>query len=244
MWRSSFPGPTAFSNQKNKNLLSSPRLNLYIRPHIFYPLAISKKKYRIIKRILLLLLVLLVVTTAAMAILFYAGSPVTENTDTYVYNLPYKEGAAYRVVQGYGGLFSHKNIAALDFSMPEGTPVCAAREGVVYSYKDDSDKGGPFPKYKNSANYIMIKHNDGSIGCYWHLQKGGIKIKKGAVARGEVIGYSGSTGFVWKPHLHFSVKRKLNYQKDAFVKTKFATTKGILFLERGSKYERPVMGRL
>jgi murein DD-endopeptidase MepM/ murein hydrolase activator NlpD len=55
--------------------------------------------------------------------------------------------------------------------MPEGTPVYAAREGVIYSFKDDSNEGGPFANYEKKANYIIIKHNDGSFGCYWHLQK-------------------------------------------------------------------------
>ena len=84
----------------------------------------------------------------------------------------------YRVVQGYGGLFSHSYIAAIDFEMPIGTAVCAAREGVIFSYKDDSDEGGVFSKYKNKANYIIIKHNDGSFGCYWHLKRNGVLVKR------------------------------------------------------------------
>ena len=64
-------------------------------------------------------------------------------------------------------------------------------------------------------------------------------IKQGTVAKGQLIGYSGSTGFVLRPHLHFAVKRKLNYEKDSFVRTKFRTTKGIQLLEKGEAYERP-----
>ncbi len=67
--------------------------------------------------------------------------------------------------------------------------------------------------------------------CYRHLHKSGVVIKKGAVAKGQLIGYSGSTGFVLRPHLHFAVKRKLNYEKDSFVRTKFRTTDGIKLLE-------------
>jgi murein DD-endopeptidase MepM/ murein hydrolase activator NlpD len=131
------------------------------------------------------------------------------------------------------------HIAALDFNLPEGTPICAAREGIIYSFKNNSDVGGPFPNYKNKANYIIIKHNDGSFGCYWHLKKNGVVVKTGFVAKGQLIGYSGSTGFVLRPHLHFSVKRKLNYDKDSFVRTKFRTTKGIIILKRGEVCERP-----
>ncbi len=169
----------------------------------------------------------------------YWQTSVTKNIDQYIYNLPFKEGASYTVVQGYGGLFSHSNIAALDFGMPEGTPIYAAREGSVYSYIDTYDVGGPLPKYSKKANYIIVKHSDGSFGCYWHLQKNGVAIKKGMVAKGQLIGYSGSTGFVLRPHLHFSVKRKLNYTKDAFVQTKFNTENGIELLQTATTYKRP-----
>jgi murein DD-endopeptidase MepM/ murein hydrolase activator NlpD len=150
-----------------------------------------------------------------------------------------QKGTSIKVVQGYGGLFSHKNKAALDFSMPEGTPVYAAREGVIYSFKDDNSEGGLFTS-ERKANYIIIRHADGSFGCYWHLQKNGVAVKKGLVAKGQLIGYSGSTGFVLRPHLHFTVKRRLNYEKDSFVKTKFRTTKGIQLLESGEVYEKPL----
>ena len=116
---------------------------------------------------------------AGAAIYFSLDSPVTENIDTYVYDLPYREGTSHKVVQGYGGRFSHKNKAALDFQMRVGTPIYAARGGTVYSFKDDSDEGGPFAKYETKANYIIIKHNDGSFGCYWHLKKSGVVTKKG-----------------------------------------------------------------
>jgi hypothetical protein len=46
-------------------------------------------------------------------------------------------------------------------------------------------------------------------------------------------------GKVLSPHLHFSVKRILNYKMDSFVKTKFKTSKGIIFLETCKSYEMP-----
>jgi murein DD-endopeptidase MepM/ murein hydrolase activator NlpD len=189
----------------------------------------------ILKRILFIILLIV----AGLFVFSLLGSDVTKNLDTYSYNLPFDEGTKHRIVQGYGGLFSHKNIAALDFSMPEGTPVCAAREGIIYKFKDDSDEGGPFPYFQRKANFIIVKHNDGSFGCYWHLKKEGVAVKNGFVAKGQLIGYSGSTGFILRPHLHFSVKRKLNYEKDSFVRTKFKTTSGIELLKNGGLYERP-----
>jgi len=183
--------------------------------------------------------ILLLLIFVALVVYFLSGSEVTKNLDTYVYDLPFEEGTSHKVVQGYGGIFSHKNKAALDFNMPEGTAVYAAREGVVYAYKDDSNEGGPFSKYEKEANYIIIKHSDGSFGCYWHLKKNGVVIKNGFVSKGQIIGYSGKTGFVLLPHLHFAVKRKLNYEMNSFVRTRFKTSKGIQLLKSGETYERP-----
>jgi murein DD-endopeptidase MepM/ murein hydrolase activator NlpD len=189
-----------------------------------------------IKKIAIFFLILLLLVTG----FWLLDSAVTDNLDDYVYDLPFSKGSSHTVIQGYGGWFSHKGIAALDFYMPVGTPVYAARAGVVYRYKEDSEKGGPLPGYKKEANYIIIKHPDGSFGCYWHLQHNGVVTKKGRVQKGQLIGYSGSTGFVLGPHLHFTVKNTLNYNKDSFVKTKFNTTKGVLILKRGETYERPL----
>lgn len=188
------------------------------------------------KRASLILIFLIV----GVFIYFNLETSVTENTDSYIYDLPYKEETSHKVVQGYGGMFSHKYKAALDFEMPEGTAIYAARGGVIYSTKDDSNEGGPLPFYDGKANYIIIRHDDGSFGCYWHLKKNGIVIKKGVVRKGQLIGYSGRTGFVLRPHLHFTVKRKLNYEKDSFIKTKFRTKSGIELLEKGKMYENPV----
>jgi murein DD-endopeptidase MepM/ murein hydrolase activator NlpD len=171
--------------------------------------------------------------------ILFAGSEVTNNTDTYIYDLPFKSGEQFRVVQGYGGQFSHRNKAALDFAMPVGTPVLAARPEVIYSYKDNSSEGGPFPGYQSKANYILILHDDGSFGCYWHLKQNGVVVKKGKVEKGQLIGYSGGTGFVIRPHLHFAVKKKLTYDMNSFVRTMFKTTAGNCFLEVRHSYMNP-----
>jgi murein DD-endopeptidase MepM/ murein hydrolase activator NlpD len=186
-----------------------------------------------------LFLIILLLLIIVVLIYFSLSTPVTDNLDDYVYDLPFKGGTKHKVVQGYGGMFSHKHKAALDFGMPSGTPIYAAREGIIYSFKDDSNEGGPFSKYARKSNYLIIRHSDGSFGCYWHLQKNGVEVKKGHVNKGQLIGYSGNTGFVLKPHLHFAVKRKLNYDKDSFVRTRFRTTNGVQLLKKGKSYQRP-----
>ncbi len=187
-----------------------------------------------------IMVVFIFVFISVLLVFTFYSTSVTTNIDSYLYTLPFEKGAKHKVVQGYGGLFSHKNIAAIDFEMREGTGIYAARGGTIYACKDNSSDGGPFSKYKNKANYIIVKHNDGSFGCYWHLKKDGVVAKKGIVAKGQLIGYSGATGFTLRPHLHFSVKRKLNYEKDSFVLTKFITTGGILILQNGNSYERSI----
>src|SRR4026208_727603 len=134
------------------------------------------------KKILFILLLII----AGLVVYFSLSSRVTNNLDTYIYDLPFKEGTRQKVVQGYGGMFSHRNKAALDFDMAEGTPVYAVRGGIIYSFKDDSNEGGLFTKYEKKANYIIIKHDDGSFGCYWHLQKNGVVVKKGIVDKGQL----------------------------------------------------------
>lgn len=194
---------------------------------------------RLLKRTTRILLITLLILASGVFLFFKITTKVTKHLDPYAYELPFNTGASFRVVQGYGGLFSHRQTAALDFAMPEGTPVLAARGGTVYAYRDQSNEGGIWGKYKNKANYIMIRHDDGSYGCYWHLKQNGVLIKSGRVKQGQTIGLSGATGQVIRPHLHFSVKRILGYQKDSYIRTKFRTGKGVILLKHGKVYQRP-----
>lgn len=183
--------------------------------------------------------ILVLLLLCAFCVFLLWTTSVTSNVDTYIYDLPFNKGISHRVVQGYGGLFSHYHIAAIDFDMPVGTEVYAARGGVVFAYKDASSEGGIFPGYKAKANYLIIKHDDGTFGCYWHLKKNGVLIKSGYVKKGQLIALSGATGLVMKPHLHFSVKRILNYDINSFVKTRFRTTAGNVFLKNWTAYKSP-----
>jgi murein DD-endopeptidase MepM/ murein hydrolase activator NlpD len=195
-------------------------------------------KLKRFSRAIKMFFIIVFISIIGLVIVFCCSTSVTKNIDPYEYELPFAKGTKHRVVQGYGGLFSHRYIAAIDFEMPVGTQVCAARAGIIYSYKDDSDEGGIFSNYKHKANYIIIKHDDGSFGCYWHLKKNGVLIKMGHVSTGQPIGISGATGQVLRPHLHFSVKRVLNYDMNSFVKTKFKTSKGIILLKNLKSYEQ------
>lgn len=122
------------------------------------------------------------------------------------YDLPYQKGESFYISQGYFGEFSHHGSRALDFEMPIGASVCAARGGTVIEVVEHHDKGCGTEKCEAYSNYLLIMHSDGTIAEYTHLKKNGAKVKKGdAVKQGEVIGYSGNTGWSTGPHLHFLV---------------------------------------
>src|SRR5690242_2012149 len=75
---------------------------------------------------------------------YYKMGSSEAQPDDYVYSLPYAPGTTRKITQGYDGKFSHQgsNKYAIDWQMPEGTPVYAARGGLVVKVKDNSDIGG------------------------------------------------------------------------------------------------------
>jgi murein DD-endopeptidase MepM/ murein hydrolase activator NlpD len=155
---------------------------------------------------------------------------------SYVYALPFENGRAHFLVQGYFGKFSHKERAALDFKMRRGTKILAARDGVVTRVKEDGDKGGWNRKYRQYGNNIIITHADNSRSGYWHLQKDGVLVNVGdTVKKGQVIALSGNTGYTAFPHLHFIVWTSRGGQWQQ-VPTRFETSKGVKYLKPWKRY--------
>jgi murein DD-endopeptidase MepM/ murein hydrolase activator NlpD len=158
-----------------------------------------------------------------------------ENDTSYVYWLPYQNKKSFLLIQGWQSNMSHKNELSLDFKMKPGTKVCAAREGVVTSTKEDSDRGGMKAEYMGDGNHVVIRHVDGTYAAYWHLQKDGVIVNVGDnVYKGQAIGYSGNTGYSAFPHLHFEVyTSSMGYST---IPTRFLTRKGIRYLRPGKFY--------
>lgn len=171
------------------------------------------------------------------------GSNCARHDDNFIYQLPYAPGNKFKVTQAYNGKFSHtgSNQYAIDFDMPEGTLVHAARGGIVVRVKDDSDKGGGSIEYDKYNNYVLIRHDDGTLGHYCHLQKGGIMVKPGqTVSTGDVIAHSGNTGFSSGPHLHFCVFKAKDGRTRVSIPVKFRTTQErAITLTSGHSYRAP-----
>ncbi len=127
------------------------------------------------------------------------------------YHLPWAAGESYRCIQAGPGSFSHegRDEFAVDFAMPEGTPLLAARDGVATAVREDSNQGGATREFAAHVNLVHIVHRDGTRAVYLHLRQNGARVKSGdRVRQGEVIGFSGSTGWSTTPHLHFAVERR------------------------------------
>jgi murein DD-endopeptidase MepM/ murein hydrolase activator NlpD len=137
---------------------------------------------------------------------FLGSSPPRPDLD-YRYSFPFGGSQPCRLIQGVDGRVTHQGLHrfAYDFEMPIGTPVLAARDGIVLRVADGFPAGAFQDKYRYRSNAVFVLHPDGSIGDYGHLSAG-IPVEEGArVEVGDLLGLSGNSGYTQGPHLHFSV---------------------------------------
>ncbi|MCF5720329.1 M23 family metallopeptidase [Pseudomonas syringae] len=124
----------------------------------------------------------------------------------YRYPLPWR-GGPFRLTQGPNGSFSHtdaKSRYAMDIAMPEGTPIIAARSGMVVRTENEQIGRGS----DASGNFVRVRHDDGTEGVYLHLKQGSVSVRTGQrVTVGSPLALSGNTGNSSGPHLHFVVQR-------------------------------------
>lgn len=153
------------------------------------------------------------------------------------YVLPYPVGQAYTCVQGFDNPYSHNGTfcCAVDFAMPIGTIVAAARSGrVVYmflNYSDDDRAAG-------HENVVIVMHEDSTYARYVHLTTGGALVAMGqSVSPGDSIGKSGNSGSSAAPHLHFDVTHTHTGRSDQTIPFDFKnTTRHPIGLQVGVSY--------
>ena len=126
------------------------------------------------------------------------------------YRVPWVAGESYIVSQAPNGPmtthFEPYNRNAIDFVMPEGTPVNAARSGKIVGTEASYKAGGYDRTLLDKANYVDVLHDDGTVASYVHLKENSLVVTIGQkVSAGEKLALSGSTGYSSGPHLHFSV---------------------------------------
>lgn len=121
------------------------------------------------------------------------------------YLLPFPVGDAHTLTQGNCGAASHggRFRYAFDFEMPVGSPVVAARDGVVHTVRDGHPDG---TDRLGDENLVILLHPDGQLSRYIHLERGGALVVEGQrVSAGDTIARSGDSGRSAFPHLHFDV---------------------------------------
>jgi murein DD-endopeptidase MepM/ murein hydrolase activator NlpD len=171
---------------------------------------------------------------------FIPGEPGVLHRPDEPYRLPYALSTSVRVSQAYPDVKTHADRAsqhAIDFAMPIGTDVFAARDGVVIEVASDFfESGTNYQVDGPRANIVRILHDDGTMGLYVHLNWNTIRVVPGQrVRRGEYLADSGNTGFTTGPHLHFVVQRNEGGALVA-VPLEFASPSGPVTLESGRSY--------
>ncbi len=136
-----------------------------------------------------------VVAAAAMAV----GAAAPASAADYYYELPYPAGEAYQVTQGPEGTYSHTgpyNEYAWDFGLPANYEVSAAQGGTILF--------SGWSPYQSNGIEVIIQHSNGLCTQYLHLNRA-LYNAGDWVPQGRVVAWSGGTGNVTAPHLHFQV---------------------------------------
>lgn len=148
---------------------------------------------------------------------YMPGDPRAEHDADQPYRAPFAISTDHKITQAFPDGQTHvtpDSFYAVDFAMPIGTDVVAAREGIVFAVASTNFRSGLNPEIDGpAANVVRILHDDGTYAIYAHLNTNSIRVKPGDfVSRGQYIADSGNTGFSSGPHLHFAVVRNVGLQ--------------------------------
>jgi murein DD-endopeptidase MepM/ murein hydrolase activator NlpD len=138
------------------------------------------------------------------------GPPINVLPAEVDYFPPFPLGLQFPISQGFDNDVTHSkppNQYAVDIVMPIGTPILAARGGMVMDMEDDFHGAAQQERFLARSNQIRILHADGTMAVYAHLQPNSLRVRLGAkINRGQWIANSGNTGFSNGPHLHFVIQ--------------------------------------
>ena len=102
-----------------------------------------------------------------------------------------------RVIGAFGAKINGQQNDGINLSVPEGTSVKAAEDGVV-AYSGNELKG--------YGNLVLVRHASGFVTAYAHASE--VMVKRGDhVKRGQIIAKAGQTGGVTSPQLHFEIRK-------------------------------------
>jgi murein DD-endopeptidase MepM/ murein hydrolase activator NlpD len=147
-----------------------------------------------------------------------------------LYRLPWVDGLSFMFTQVPGGRitthFTKATQNAVDIAMPEGTPIVAARGGVVEAVEARYGASPEEEPLTYEGNFVRVRHADGTAASYAHLRYRGVAVAVGeTVVAGQMLGHSGATGDVEDSHLHFAVTRtqtnSSGWREDVSVPVKF-----------------------
>jgi|SRR6185437_6971587 len=100
------------------------------------------------------------------------------------------------VMSNFGAASNGERNDGINIAAPVGTPIHAAASGTV-TYAGN--------ELKDYGNLVLLKHDGGYVTAYAHADR--LIVSRGdVVSRGQVIGYSGDTGDVSSPQLHFEIR--------------------------------------
>ena len=103
-------------------------------------------------------------------------------------------------VSSYFGPRGKRKHEGIDIPMPAGTPIRAAKNGVVARTGDNSTMG-----FRGYGNFVLLDHGNGLESFYAHCSS--VAVRQGQrIMQGQIIGYVGSTGRSTANHLHFEVR--------------------------------------
>ena len=112
-----------------------------------------------------------------------------------------------RITQNFGntafaqsGAYSGKGHNGIDLAASIGTPLRAALSGTIEGVGNTDLVRGCY----SYGKWVLIRHANGLSTLYAHMSDIGVSSGQ-QVATGQIIGYTGFTGYATGPHLHFTV---------------------------------------